>query len=218
MIFGNLMPSIIAMKRDKINLYPELEKTIEKARQLTITQERTQALQLLIDYIQSKCDLGQEINLNFICTHNSRRSQFSQIWAQTAADYFGVPARCYSGGVEITAFNERAVASIKRSGFKVKAQGENNPVYSVFYSDQDAPITAFSKLFDDPINKAEQFAAVMTCAHADENCPFIPGTERRIPVRYEDPKAFDNTPEEAARYDERSLQIASELFYVFSRV
>lgn len=206
------------MKKDKINLYPELEKTIEKARQRPITQERIQVLQLLIDYIQSKRDLGQEINLNFICTHNSRRSQFSQIWAQTAADYFGVPARCYSGGVEITAFNERAVASIKRSGFRVEAQGENNPVYSVFYSDQDAPITAFSKLFDDPINKAEQFAAVMTCSHADENCPFIPGTEQRIPVRYEDPKAFDNTDEESARYDERSLQIASELFYVFSRV
>ena len=206
------------MKKDKINLYPELEKTIEKARQLPITQERTQVLQVLIDYIQSKCDLSQEINLNFICTHNSRRSQFSQIWAQTAADYFGVPARCYSGGVEITVFNERAVASITRSGFKVKAQGDNNPLYSVFYSDQDAAITAFSKLFDDPINKAELFAAVMTCSHADANCPFIPGTEQRIPVRYEDPKAFDNTPEEAARYDERSLQIASEMFYVFSRV
>jgi len=206
------------MKRNKISLYPELEKTIEKARQLPITQERIQVLQLLIDYIKSKRNQGQEINLNFICTHNSRRSQFSQIWAQTAADYFGVPARCYSGGVEITAFNERAVASIERSGFRVKAKGDNNPLYSVFYSDQDAAITAFSKLFDDPINKAEQFAAVMTCSHADENCPFIPGTEKRIPVRYEDPKAFDKTPEEAARYDERSLQIASEMFYVFSRV
>ncbi len=218
MIFGNLLPSIIAMKRDKINLYPELEKTVEKALQLPIPQERTQVLQLLIDYIQSKLDQGQEINLNFICTHNSRRSQFSQIWAQTAADYFGIPARCYSGGVEITAFNERAVASIKRSGFRVKAQGENNPVYSLFYSDQEPVITAFSKLFDDPINKAERFAAVMTCSHADENCPFIPGTEQRIPVRYEDPKAFDETPEEVVRYDERSLQIASEMFYVFSRV
>jgi len=206
------------MKRDQISPYPELEKTIEKARQRPITQERREVLQVLIDYIQSKRDQSQEINLNFICTHNSRRSQFSQIWAQTAADYFGVPASCFSGGVEITAFNERAVASIMRSGFTVKAEGENNPVYSVFNSDQNAPITAFSKLFDDPINEAERFAAIMTCGHADENCPFIPGTERRIPVRYEDPKAFDDTEEEAARYDERSLQIASELFYVFSRV
>jgi arsenate reductase (thioredoxin) len=58
----------------------------------------------------------------------------------------------------------------------------------------------------------------MTCSHADENCPFIPGAEARIPVRYEDPKAFDDTTEEAAQYDARSRQIASEMFFVFSRV
>ena len=197
-----------------------LESTVAHARQLNIPEDRLAVLKPLIDYIQSKIDQGKEINLNFICTHNSRRSQFSQIWAQTAADYFGIPAKCYSGGVEVTAFNERAVASIKRSGFDVVAQGEgeSNPIYLVSHSKDHDPIKAFSKLFDDPVNKAEQFAAVMTCSHADENCPFIPGTEQRIAVRYEDPKAFDDTPEEASKYDERSMQIASEMFYVFSEV
>lgn len=206
------------MQTQKLKMLSTLEVTIEKARQLNILDERIQVLNPLIDYIQSKIDQGKDVNLNFICTHNSRRSQFSQIWAQTAADYFGIPANCYSGGVEVTAFNERAVESIKRSGFRVTAKGESNPVYFVFNSDDNEPVSAFSKLFDDPINKADQFAAVMTCSHADENCPFIPGTERRIPVRYEDPKAFDDTPEESARYDERSMQIASEMFYVFSKV
>jgi len=197
-----------------------LESTVAHARQLNIPEDRLAVLKPLIDYIQSKIDQGKEINLNFICTHNSRRSQFSQIWAQTAADYFGIPAKCYSGGVEVTAFNERAVASIKRSGFDVVAQGkgESNPIYLVSHSKDHDPIKAFSKLFDDPVNKAEQFAAVMTCSHADENCPFIPGTEQRIAVRYEDPKAFDDTPEEASKYDERSMQIAGEMFYVFSKV
>jgi arsenate reductase len=206
------------MKKPNVPMFASLASTIAQVRQLNIPEDRLAELTSLIDYIQSKIDDGQEINLNFICTHNSRRSQFSQIWAQTAADYFGVPARCYSGGVEVTAFNERAVASIKRSGFKVVAQGNNNPIYSVYHSDQHGPITAFSKLFDDPINQADQFAAVMTCSHADENCPFIPGTEQRIAVRYEDPKAFDDSPQEAAKYDERSMQIASEMFYVFSKV
>lgn len=206
------------MQTQKLKMLSTLEVTIEKARQLNILDERIQVLNPLIDYIQSKIDQGKDVYLNFICTHNSRRSQFSQIWAQTAADYFGIPANCYSGGVEVTAFNERAVESIKRSGFRVTAKGESNPVYFVFNSDDNEPVSAFSKLFDDPINKADQFAAVMTCSHADENCPFIPGTERRIPVRYEDPKAFDDTPEESARYDERSMQIASEMFYVFSKV
>ncbi len=208
------------MNTPHTNMFTALESTVTHARQLNIPQERLGVLSSLIDYIQSKIDQGKEINLNFICTHNSRRSQFSQIWAQTAADYFGVPAKCYSGGVEVTAFNERAVASIKRSGFKLVAQGEaeSNPIYSVFHSKDHEPIKAFSKLFDDPINKADQFAAVMTCSHADENCPFIPGTEQRIAVRYEDPKAFDDSPEEATKYDERSMQIASEMFYVFSQV
>ncbi len=120
--------------------------------------------------------------------------------------------------MEVTAFNERAVASIKRSGFRVSSKGDSNPIYLISHSDDKEPIKAFSKLFDDPINQADQFAAVMTCSHADENCPFIPGTEKRIPVRYDDPKEFDGTPEEAERYDQRSMQIASEMFYTFSQV
>lgn len=204
------------MKR--ITLLPKLDNTVKQAMTNQVPEERIQVLNPLIEYIQSKIDQGKDINLNFICTHNSRRSQFSQIWAQTAADYFDIPAHCYSGGVEVTAFNERAVESIKRSGFRVTAKGASNPVYFVFNSDDNEPISAFSKLFDDPINKADQFAAVMTCSHADENCPFIPGTEKRIPVRYEDPKAFDDTPEEAEKYDERSMQIACEMFYAFSKI
>lgn len=206
------------MQLPQPSMLPELLSTIEKVRTLKISEERKDILDELINYIQSKVTTGKDLNLNFICTHNSRRSQFAQIWAQTAADYFGIPATCYSGGVEVTAFNERAVASIKRSGFRVSSKGESNPVYFVFNSDDHEPISTFSKLFDDPINKAEQFAAVMVCSHADENCPFIPGTEKRIPIRYDDPKEFDGTTNETEKYDERSMQIAAEMFYVFSQI
>jgi len=206
------------MQTRNITLLPKLKLTVEKAKALSIPDVRKEVLHVLIDYVQSKVNSGEELVLNFICTHNSRRSQFSQIWAQTAVDYFGIPAACYSGGVEVTAFNERAVESIRRSGFRLTKKGDDNPKYFVFHSDDAEPIVAFSKLFDDPINQANRFVAVMTCAHADENCPFIPGAENRIPVRYEDPKAFDDTAEEASKYDERSLQIASEMFYVFSQI
>lgn len=203
----------------KVSLYPTLAETIQNAKKQPIPAERKTVLEVLISYIQSKLDQGQDVNLNFICTHNSRRSQFSQIWAKTAADLHGIPANCYSGGVEVTAFNDRAVSSLKRSGFRISyKENGSNPIYSVFYSDESDPIIAFSKVFDDPANDALHFAAVMTCDHADENCPFIPGTERRIPVRYEDPKAFDGTDLEAEKYDERSLQIASEMLYVFFQV
>ena len=208
----------LSVNMPKIELLPVLSQTIDKAKALPISDERKQVLQKLIDYIQQKVDAKEEINLTFICTHNSRRSQFSQIWAQTAAQLYSIPAGCFSGGVEVTAFNERAVESIKRSGFRVAKKGDINPIYQVFYSDDADPIIAFSKLYDDPVNEAERFAAVMTCDHADDNCPFIPGTESRIPVRYEDPKEFDNTSEETSKYDERSLQIASEMLYAFSKI
>ena len=201
-----------------IPVTPELKKSIQTALDEEISKERKEVLHGLVEYIIKKRTENSVVNLNFVCTHNSRRSQFSQIWAYTAAAYFGIPANCFSGGVEVTAFNERAVASIKRSGFFVTSTGETNPHYQVSYHKEASPLLVFSKLVEDPINPSLPFAAVMTCAHADENCPFIPGTEQRIPLRYEDPKRFDNTPMEVEKYDERSLQIAAELFYVFKRV
>ena len=199
-------------------MYPNLINVIASFSSQSIPDERKVVLLPLVNYIQEKVNAGESIRLHFICTHNSRRSQFSQIWAKTAAEYFGIEINSFSGGVEVTAFNERAVASIKRAGFKATQKGVGNPKYFVFHSDDADPMICFSKLYDDSANAPKGFAAVMTCSHADENCPFIPGAEARIPVRYEDPKAFDGTSEEADRYDERSLQIASEMFYVFEKI
>lgn len=195
-----------------------LDSSIEEILQLPISIQRREVLQVLIDYIQKKKDAKAAIVLNFICTHNSRRSQFAQLWAAVAAHAFKIESTCLSGGVEVTEFNSRAIASMKRMGFIISSEGTVNPKYKVEYALQVDKLTMFSKLFDDEVNQFESFAAVMTCDHADENCPFIPGTEQRISVQYVDPKSFDNTPEEATRYDERSYQIASEMFYVFSKI
>lgn len=200
------------------SFFPAVEATIASLPISKIPEDRIPVIQRMVDYILGKIKSGGEIRLNFICTHNSRRSQFSQIWAQTAADYFGVKAFCYSGGVEVTAFNERAVAAIRRDGFKVVQKGEDNPVYFIFHGQEAEPIVTFSKVYDDPINPNSGFAAVMTCDHADENCPFIPGAEVRIPLRFEDPKAFDGTDLEEKMYTERSHQIGAELFLIFQKV
>ncbi len=206
------------MNREKGTFLADISTTIERAKKQQISEDRKAILQPLVDYIQTKVNDVAEINLNFICTHNSRRSQFLQIWAQTAADHLGLNVNCYSGGVEVTEFNPRAVESIKRNGFAVKAEGEINPVYSIYHSENGNPITAFSKLYHAAGKKGALFAGVMSCAHADETCVNVVGAEARIPVRYNDPKRFDGTPEEAARYDETSLQAASEMFYVFSEI
>jgi arsenate reductase len=58
----------------------------------------------------------------------------------------------------------------------------------------------------------------MTCSHADENCPMIVGAEKRILMSYEDPKKYDNSSREAAMYAACSLQIACEMYHVFSAI
>jgi arsenate reductase len=198
--------------------YPALANTIGNLPFAAISSERLQLLNEMATYLIAKMKQGQEIRLNFICTHNSRRSQFSQIWAQTAAAYYGIEAFCYSGGVEVTTFNPRAVAAIQRDGFNVVQKEGENPIYFVLFSDDSEPIVTFSKVYDDPINATKDFAAVMTCDHADENCPVISGAERRFPLRFEDPKAFDDSPLEETMYSERSHQIGAELFYLFEKV
>lgn len=202
----------------KNSFFSAVEDTISSLPISQIPADRMPVIETMVDYILGKIKAKEEIRLNFICTHNSRRSQFSQIWAQTAADYFGIEAFCYSGGVEVTAFNERAVAAIRRDGFKVVQKGEENPVYFVFHGKESEPIVTFSKVYDDAINPSAGFAAVLTCDHADENCPFIPGAEARIPLRFEDPKAFDGTELEEKMYTERSRQIGAELFLIFQKV
>ena len=204
------------MRQSEIELFPELEQYVRALNPEAIPQKRRELLRHLIHYIK---DQESGIRLNFICTHNSRRSQFAQLGAQLAAAYFGVDLSSYSGGIEVTAFNSRAVKAVKRAGFQVQEHGpKENPEFLVSFSPSFQPLKMFSKLYDHPMNPSEGFAAVLTCSHADENCPFIPGAEKRIPLNFDDPKDFDGTPLEAEKYDERCRQIATEMFYVFSQI
>lgn len=201
-------------------LFPEIEQIVRTFNLESIAAERKITLQPLIDFIQAKASNQQEIRLNLICTHNSRRSHLSQVWAQTAAAYYDIKnVFCYSGGTEATALFPMVAQTLVKSGFKIKTISEGkNPVYSIKYAANEHPVIGFSKTYDDDFNPQSAFAAIMTCSQADGGCPFIPGAEKRIPITFEDPKAFDNTPQQAEKYEERSLQIATELFYVFSQI
>lgn len=184
----------------------------------TISQERKKLLRRISDYVISKRRENKTVNMVYICTHNSRRSHFGQIWSKVASEYYGVKyVNTFSGGTEATAFNENAINALRRIGFIIKPINiEKNTHYEVFYDYQQKPIESFSKVYDHPTNPQKEFAAIMTCGEAEENCPFIPGVEFRIAATYDDPKAFDNTPEQEAKYDERCRQIALEMLYVFS--
>lgn len=185
-----------------------------------IPQDRVEELDKIAAFIQKQVKAGQPAELTYICTHNSRRSHFAQIWGATAAAYYNIPnVKTYSGGTEASAFNERAVAACQRAGFDIiKTSEGKNPVYNVSYGTSSEPLKAFSKKYDDASNPQSNFCAIMTCSQADEACPVVKGASARVAVPYDDPKAFDGTAQETAKYDERCKQIATETLYVFSKV
>lgn len=202
-------------------MHPEVELYTERALLHIdeIPEERKGALEEVAAFVASKRDAGEDSELTFICTHNSRRSQMAQLWAVVAAAHFGVDGvRTYSGGTEATAFNPRAVAAMQRAGFLVENPGGDNPRYQVSFDDTGPVLECFSKRYDDPANPPEGFAAIMTCSDADEACPVVRGAALRAAIQYQDPKVADGTPRESAAYDERCMQIATEMLYVFSRV
>jgi arsenate reductase len=136
------------------------------------------------------------------------------------ANHFKVErVACYSAGTEATALFPVVVETLQNSGFEIdQLSAENNPVYSIKFAQNEAPIIGFSKTLEHNFNPKSEFAAIMTCDAASEACPVVIGAEKRIPITFEDPKAFDNTPQQAEKYMDRSLQIATELFFVFSQV
>lgn len=208
------------MTTTQSTLFLEIEKTIEDLKINEITVERKTILQPLVEFIQTKVNEKKEIRLNLICTHNSRRSHLAQVWSQTASAYFNIKnIFCYSGGTEATAMFPMVAQTLEKQGFKIKTISEgNNPIYTIKYSENGNPIIGFSKTYDDDFNPQSEFVAIMTCSQADGGCPFIAGAEKRIPITFNDPKEFDNTSQQAEKYEERSLQIASEMFYVFSQI
>ena len=204
-------------------LYPDIESYVSKREQEfeQISDERKSELQQLAVYVAQRIAKGQDAKLTFVCTHNSRRSHLTQIWTQIAAAHYGVNhVQTFSGGTEVTACNPRTVAALKRSGlrFSIKQESSSNPHYAVAFSDMEPPLVCFSKVFNRAPNPSSNYCAVMTCSHADKNCPVAIGCDLRLAIRYEDPKVSDDTPQEAATYDERCAQIAREMLYAMSLV
>jgi len=204
----------------KNKLFPKIEALINSLDVESISDERKTALQPLVDYIKTKVTTNEEVRLNFICTHNSRRSHLAQVWANVMATYFDIPKiNVYSAGTEKTAMFPFVCETLKEQGLEITMLSkEDNPIYAIKFGENTLPIIGFSKTLNHPFNPISGFAAIMTCSQADEGCPFIAGAEKRIPITYNDPKFFDETPLQAEKYTERSLQVATELFYIFSKI
>ncbi len=187
----------------------------------SIPEERKDKLRSLSEYLSGKWNSNQTPKAIIICTHNSRRSHLGQLWLAVGADHYGFPEiETFSGGTEATAFHPNAVNAVRRAGFKIETDDPNasNPVYQISWkSDMDA-YKALSTRFDEEPNPTKDFAAIMVCSEADLGCPFVPGTDFRLALPFDDPKAFDGTDLQDAKYDERCKQIGTEMLFVMSNV
>jgi arsenate reductase len=184
-----------------------------------IPAERKLLLNKLTSYIQVNQNEGKESSLMFICTHNSRRSHFGQILCALAAEFYQIPAiHTFSAGTEVTAFHPNAISALRSIGMDIQTtKMTENPQYVVQFN-ATRSMAAFSKLIEDDVNPKKNFAAIMTCTHAEQNCPFVVGADFRLGLPFEDPKAFDGTAQETQMYLTRVQQMAKELFYVFSQL
>tara|TARA_B100000768_G_C11268665_1_gene372327 strand:- start:828 stop:1442 length:615 start_codon:yes stop_codon:yes gene_type:complete len=200
-------------------MYPLISQIIELLDRQKFDESRLSVLNELSAYLLGEIQEGKIPKVNFICTHNSRRSVLAQTWMTVLAGSFNLKVKSFSGGTEVTEVNKRVIYSLRRMGFSVISDElELNSNYEITFSDSLEPIICFSKLFSDEVNPSVGFLAVMTCGSADENCPIVPGAERRLPIKYEDPKKFDDSPLESLMYDARSIEIAAELYYVLFNV
>jgi hypothetical protein len=204
------------------SIYTDIRKYIEdRITEFSLIQAgRKQELKRISSYIENQWREKKTWNLIFICTHNSRRSHFAQIWARVAADYYGLKnVHTFSGGTEATAFNPRAVKALENVGFQIEKQDQSeNPVYRLTYAEPENPLLVFSKKYDHKVNPQKDFCAVMTCSEADDACPVVTGSDLRVSIPYEDPKMHDGTKQEEAKYAERCQEICREMFYALSRV
>ena len=205
-------------------MHPQLANTTERLTRdnVSIDAQRKSELDALANWVAGSLHAKQSAQLTFICTHNSRRSHFAQVWAQVAAIQAGLSGVItFSGGTEATACNPRTIRALERAGFDIAVQADSaqtqNPTYLVSAGASQSPMACFSKVYSDKANPSSEFAAVMTCSEADKGCPVVYGAEARFSLPYVDPKMSDDTEDEIETYDLRLRQIATEMIYVMEK-
>jgi arsenate reductase len=204
------------IKTPPLNTKEFFKKTYEET---VLPEDRKKLLGSIAEMLINVYEKDQKVNLNFICTHNSRRSQLGQVWASFATEYFEISIASFSGGTEVTAFHKNTVKTLQEVGFifNIVEFSHQNPVYNISFEGSKKNIVGFSKIYDNPVN-VTPFIAITTCNSADANCPFIPEALQRFHLPYVDPKFSDGTAQQQETYLATNRQVAAEMFYLFSMV
>jgi len=106
---------------------------------------------------------SRKVKLLFLCTGNSCRSQMAEGWARhLKGDILDV----VSAGVEAHGLNPSAVRVMQEAGVDITGHT--------------------SKLWKDLPDKNFDYV-VTVCGHANEVCPLLPGTTRKVHQGFDDP-------------------------------
>ena len=108
----------------------------------------------------------KKLNVLFLCTGNSCRSQMAEGWARALK---GDVIEAYSAGIETHGLNPSALKVMAEAGVDISGHTSKN----------------VDTLLDVPFDYV-----VTVCGHANENCPFFPGLAKVVHVGFEDPPAL----------------------------
>ena len=176
-----------------------------------------------LDRIAQHLSEESSIAVNFICTHNSRRSHLCEIMFRSACKFYQLEnVATYSGGTEGTALYPVVVESCARHGFTTKeVQAHGQRAWKIFHptleEEKNTPLL-FSKEYHHANNAQEGYHAIMVCDSANEACPVVFGAKQRHALLFVDPKHSDRSPEQADVYDNTLRTIASEMGYIVRKI
>ena len=108
----------------------------------------------------------RKLNILFLCTGNSCRSQMAEGWARALK---GDVVEAYSAGIETHGLNPNAVKVMAEAGVDISGNRSKN--------------------VDTLLNVPFDYV-VTVCGHANENCPFFPGSAKVVHVGFDDPPAL----------------------------
>jgi arsenate reductase len=103
------------------------------------------------------------VNILFLCTGNSCRSQMAEGWAR---HYAGDRHSIQSAGIEAHGKNPRAIAVMQEAGINISGQQS-------------------TRVSDAMLQAAD--LVVTVCGHADEHCPVLPPGTRKLHWPLDDP-------------------------------
>jgi protein-tyrosine-phosphatase len=195
---------------------PEFSQYVTKQRRQLgrIAGVHATSIAVVAQHIVRNLEARGQLTLVFGCTHNSRRSILSEVWAHVALAGVHPRLRALSAGSDPQGVAPGTLGALARAGFTISADEQRGWVATA----GDLRLALRSKRFADLELSDVGFGLVVNCSVLDESCPTVPGSFFRTPLIFDDPRAADGTLSADAAYDRCCAEIARTQFALADEV